>query len=62
MYQTSGHAQITAELGLAAQTASKPLYPSSVSASTDTAGSTMNQTPGNAQITARPGPTAKHAD
>ena len=62
IYQTPGHAQITAQVGLAAQTANKPLYPSAVSASTDTAGPTMTQTPGNAQITARPGPTAKHAD
>ena len=62
MYQTPGHAQITAQIGLAAQTATNPLYPSSVSTTTDTGGLNTYQTPGNAQITARPGPAAQNAD
>jgi len=62
MYQTPGHAQITAQIGLAAQNAAKPLYPSSVSTTTDTGGLTTYETPGNAQITARPGPAAQNAD
>jgi hypothetical protein len=62
VYRAPGHAQITAQIGLAAQNAAKPLYPASASTSTDTAGSTMYRTPGNAQITARPGPTAQNAD
>jgi hypothetical protein len=62
IYQTPGHAQITAQIGLAAQQAYQPLYPSLASTTKDTTGSTMYQTPGNTQITARPGPTAQNAD
>jgi hypothetical protein len=62
LYQTPGRAQITAQVGLAAQQANPPQYPSLVSAVTSTAASTAYQTPGNAQITARPGPTAQNAD
>jgi len=61
MYQTPGHAQITAQIGLAAQTATNPLYPSSVF-TTNTGGLNTYKTPGNAQITARPGPAAQNAD
>ena len=61
MYQTPGHAQITAQIGLAAQTANKPLYASSVF-TTNTGGLNTYKTPGNAQITARPGPAAQNAD
>jgi hypothetical protein len=62
MYQKPGNAQITAQIGLAAQQASQPLYPSLASTTTDTGGSTMYQTPGHAQITAHPGPAAQNAD
>jgi hypothetical protein len=61
MYQTPGHAQITAQPGLAAQNASKPLYPFSAGTPTDIGGSTMYQTPSHAQITAQPGPAAQNA-
>ena len=61
LYQTPGHAQITAQPGLTAQNAAKPLYPSSAGTTTDTDGWTIYQTPGNAQITAQPGPAAQNA-
>jgi hypothetical protein len=61
MYQTPGHAQITARPGLAAQNAARPLYPSSAGTTADTDGVTMYQTPGHAQITARPGAEARDA-
>ena len=61
LYQTPGHAQITAQVGLAAQQANPPQYPSA-STTADTAGSTTYQTAANAEVTARPGPTAQHAD
>ena len=60
-YQTPGNAQITAQIGLAAQQATQPQYPSLAGTTTDTGGLTMYQTPGNAQITARPGPAAQNA-
>jgi hypothetical protein len=59
-YQTPGNAQITAQIGLAAQQATQPQYPS-LAGTTDTGGLTMYQTPGNAQITAQPGPAAQNA-
>jgi hypothetical protein len=61
MYQTPGNAQITAQIGPAAQQATKPLYPSLVGTTTDKGGSTMYQTAGHAQITAQPGPSAQNA-
>jgi hypothetical protein len=63
-YQTPGNAQITAQIGLAAQQATQPQYPSlagTTTDATDAGGSNMYQTPGNAQITARPGPAAQNA-
>jgi hypothetical protein len=60
-YQTPANAQITAQIGLAAQQATQPQYPSSAGTTTDTGGLTMYQTPGNAQITAQPGPAARDA-
>ena len=60
-YQTPGNAQLTAQIGLAAQQATQPQYPSLAGTTTDTGGLTMYQTPGNAQITARPGPAARDA-
>jgi hypothetical protein len=61
-YQTPGNTQITAQIGLAAQQANPPQYPSLASTTTHRGGSTRYQTPGNAQITARPGPAAQNAD
>jgi hypothetical protein len=60
-YQTRGNAQITAQIGLAAQQATQPQYLSLAGTTTDTGGLTMYQTPGNAQITAQPGPAARDA-
>jgi hypothetical protein len=60
-YQTPGNAQLTAQIGLAAQQATQPQYPSLAGTTTHTGGSTMYQTPGDAQITAHPGPAAQNA-
>jgi hypothetical protein len=60
-YQTPANAQITAQIGLAAQQAAQPQYLSLAGTTTDTGGLTMYQTPGNAQITAEPGPAARDA-
>jgi hypothetical protein len=60
-YQTPGNAQLTAQIGLAAQQATQPQYPSLADTTTDTGGLTMYQTPGHVQITARPGPAAQNA-
>jgi hypothetical protein len=60
-YQKSGNAQLTAQVGLAALSATQPQYPSSASTPTGKAGSTMYQTQGHAQLTARPGPEAQNA-
>jgi hypothetical protein len=62
VYQKPGNAQITAQIGLAAQQATQRQYPSSASTTTDTAGPTVYQKPGNAEITAQPGPAAQNAD
>jgi hypothetical protein len=61
LYQTRGHAQITAQVGLAGQQANPPQYPSLVSTPADTALSSTYQTPGNVQITARLAPASKNA-
>jgi hypothetical protein len=60
MYHTPGNAQIIAQIGLAAQTANQPLYPSLLDTATDTTRSTMYQSPGHVEITAHPGPAAKN--
>jgi hypothetical protein len=60
-YQTPGNAQITAQIGLAAQQATQPQYLSLADTTTDTGGLTVYQTPGHAQITAQPGPEARNA-
>jgi hypothetical protein len=62
VYQKPGNAEITAQIGLAAQNATHPQYPSSASTNTGTAGPTLYQKPGNAEITVQPGPTAQSAD
>src|SRR6478672_4078594 len=46
-YQTPGNTQITAQIGLAAQQANPPQYPSLASTTTHGGGSTRYQTPGN---------------
>jgi hypothetical protein len=61
-YQKSGHAQLTAQIGLAAQQATQSQYPSLASTPTAKGGSTMYQTTGHAQLTAHPGPAAQNAD
>jgi hypothetical protein len=60
-HQTTGNVQITAQIGLAAQQADPPQYPSLASTRTDAGGATIYQRPGHAQITAQPGPAAKNA-
>jgi hypothetical protein len=62
VYQKPGNAEITAQIGLAAQNATQPQYLSSASTNTGTAGPTLYQKPGNAEITVQPGPTAQSAD
>lgn len=60
MYQTAGHVQITAQIGMAARQAIHPGYPAP--STTDDGGrSTMRQTTGDAQFTAKPGPAAQSA-
>ncbi len=61
LYQTPGHTQITAQVGLAARQANPPQYPSLASTPADMALSTTYQTPGNAEITARLAPASKNA-
>lgn len=62
MYQTAGHAQITAQIGMAARQATQPQYPSPAPSSADAGGgSTMYQTIDHAQFTAKPGPAAQSA-
>jgi hypothetical protein len=60
MYQRPGHAQLTAQIGVAAQQADEPQYPS-LASTTDTGDPTTYQRPGDAQITAQPGPAAHSA-
>jgi hypothetical protein len=62
VYEKPGNAEITAQIGLAAQSATHSQYPSSASTNTGTAGPTLYQKPGNAEITVQPGPTAQSAD
>jgi hypothetical protein len=61
-YQDPGNAQITAQIGLAAQTAIQPLYPGLAGTTADSGASSVYQRPGNAEVTAHPGPAAKNAD
>jgi hypothetical protein len=61
IYQTTGNALVTARIGLAAQHATQPQYPSSVLPAADHGGSAIYQTPGHVQLTAKPGPAAQNA-
>jgi hypothetical protein len=58
--QTPGNAQLTAQIGLAAQQSDPPQYPLS-GTTTDAGGASTYQWPGNAQITTLPGPAAQTA-
>ncbi len=60
--QKPGNAEITAQIGLAAQNATQSQYPSSASTTTNMAGPTLSQKPGDAEITVQPGPAAQNAD
>jgi hypothetical protein len=62
VYQKPGNAEITAQIGLAAQRATQSQYLSSASTTMDMSGPTVYQKPGNAEITAQPGPAAQNAD
>lgn len=61
VYQSAGHAQITAEIGLAAQQANPSQFPSSARPTAGIGRLTQNQTASDAQITAKPGPAAQNA-
>jgi hypothetical protein len=56
-----GHAQITAEIGLAAQQANPSQFPSSARPTAGIGRLTQDQTASDAQITAKPGPAAQNA-
>jgi hypothetical protein len=58
--QTPDNAQLTAQIGLAAQQSYPPQHPLS-GTTTDAGGASTYQWPGNAQITALPGPVAQTA-
>ena len=58
--QTPDNAQLTAQIGLAAQQSYPPQYPLS-GTTTDAGGASTYQWPGNAQITTLPGPVAQTA-
>jgi hypothetical protein len=58
--QTPDNAQLTAQIGLAAQQSYPPQYPLS-GTTTDAGGASTYQWPGNAQITTPPGPAAQTA-
>jgi hypothetical protein len=62
VYQKPGNAEITAQIGLAAQHATQSQYLSSASTTMDMSGPTVYQKPGNAEITVQPGPAAQNAD
>jgi hypothetical protein len=62
IYQTAGHAQVTAQIGMAARYATQAQYPSPARSGADDDGApTMTQSSGHAAITAKPGPAAQSA-
>jgi hypothetical protein len=61
IYQTAGHVQVTAQVGLPALHANQSQYPSATRPAADDGGLTVHQRAGHVQITAKPGPAAQNA-